>query len=72
MVIQSEEDSIRQEIPITASWNITRFKKKTPKTKTGKAVTQFAYARRGVITPEMEYIAIRENLDVKKLLNICD
>ncbi|MEM8798910.1 MAG: phosphomethylpyrimidine synthase ThiC, partial [Pseudomonadota bacterium] len=27
----------------------------------GKAVTQIAYARAGIITPEMEYIAIREN-----------
>ncbi|WP_299343916.1 phosphomethylpyrimidine synthase ThiC [uncultured Maritalea sp.] len=30
--------------------------------KDGKAVTQLAYARAGVITPEMEFIAIRENL----------
>jgi phosphomethylpyrimidine synthase len=30
--------------------------------KGGKAVTQLAYARAGIITPEMEYIAIRENL----------
>lgn len=30
--------------------------------KDGKAVTQLAYARAGVITAEMEYIAIRENL----------
>jgi phosphomethylpyrimidine synthase len=29
--------------------------------KAGLAVTQLAYARQGVITPEMEYIAIREN-----------
>jgi phosphomethylpyrimidine synthase len=28
----------------------------------GFAVTQLAYARRGIITPEMEFIAIRENL----------
>jgi phosphomethylpyrimidine synthase len=28
----------------------------------GAAVTQLAYARRGIITPEMEFIAIRENL----------
>jgi phosphomethylpyrimidine synthase len=28
--------------------------------KPGKAVTQLAYARQGIITPEMEYIAIRE------------
>jgi phosphomethylpyrimidine synthase len=30
--------------------------------KVGKAVTQLAYARAGIITPEMEFIAIRENL----------
>ncbi|MGI8408658.1 MAG: phosphomethylpyrimidine synthase ThiC, partial [Pyrinomonadaceae bacterium] len=28
----------------------------------GKCVTQMHYARRGIITPEMEYVAIRENL----------
>lgn len=32
------------------------------KAKAGVAVTQLAYARRGIITPEMEYVAIRENL----------
>ena len=30
--------------------------------RSGRAVTQLAYARAGLITPEMEYIAIRENL----------
>lgn len=30
--------------------------------KTGGCVTQMHYAKRGIITPEMEYIAIRENL----------
>ncbi|GLS90881.1 phosphomethylpyrimidine synthase [Psychromonas marina] len=29
--------------------------------KNGKCVTQMHYARQGIITPEMEYIAIREN-----------
>ncbi len=29
--------------------------------KSGKVVTQLAYARQGIITPEMEFIAIREN-----------
>ncbi|MGL4467822.1 MAG: phosphomethylpyrimidine synthase ThiC, partial [Plesiomonas shigelloides] len=28
----------------------------------GKAVTQLHYARQGIITPEMEYIALRENM----------
>ena len=30
--------------------------------KPGKNVTQMHYARKGIITPEMEYIAIRENM----------
>jgi len=30
--------------------------------KPGNCVTQLAYARRGIITPEMEFIAVRENL----------
>jgi len=29
----------------------------------GRPVTQLAYARRGEITPEMEYVAIRENVE---------
>ncbi|OIK15726.1 phosphomethylpyrimidine synthase ThiC [Bacillus sp. MUM 116] len=37
---------------------------KTPlRAKTGKNVTQMHYAKKGIITPEMEFIAIRENLD---------
>ncbi|NRD79707.1 phosphomethylpyrimidine synthase ThiC [Bacillus sp. BRMEA1] len=31
--------------------------------KIGKNVTQMHYAKKGIITPEMEYIAIRENMD---------
>jgi phosphomethylpyrimidine synthase len=34
----------------------------------GKNVTQMHYARRGIITPEMEYIAIRENMRRKEYL----
>ncbi|MAU21693.1 MAG: phosphomethylpyrimidine synthase ThiC [Martelella sp.] len=30
--------------------------------KNGRAVTQMAYARAGIVTPEMEFVAIRENL----------
>ena len=32
-----------------------------PRRATGVAVTQLAYARRGIVTPEMEFIAEREN-----------
>jgi len=31
--------------------------------KRGKNVTQLHYARKGIITPEMEFVAIRENMD---------
>jgi len=32
---------------------------------TTKAVTQMAYARAGIVTPEMEYVALRESCDVE-------
>jgi phosphomethylpyrimidine synthase len=40
------------------------------KAKTGKEITQMYYAKKGIITPEMEYVSIRENqmngeLDIK-------
>ncbi|QPC88300.1 phosphomethylpyrimidine synthase ThiC [Mesorhizobium sp. NBSH29] len=35
----------------------------------GKAVTQIAYARAGIITPEMEFVAIRENLGREEARN---
>ena len=39
-------------------------KRKILRAKSGKVVTQLAYARAGIITPEMEFIAIRENMRV--------
>ena len=35
----------------------------------GKNVTQMHYARQGIITPEMEYVAIRENARLNELKN---
>ncbi|MEJ2911207.1 phosphomethylpyrimidine synthase ThiC [Pseudoalteromonas sp. C12FD-1] len=35
--------------------------------KAGKNVTQMHYARQGIITPEMEYVAIRENMGRAKI-----
>lgn len=34
--------------------------------KPGRNVTQMHYARQGIITPEMEYVAIRENQELQK------
>ncbi len=33
----------------------------------GRNVTQMSYARRGIVTPEMEYIAIRESLKLEEI-----
>ncbi|HEY1490544.1 MAG TPA: phosphomethylpyrimidine synthase ThiC, partial [Verrucomicrobiae bacterium] len=41
---------------------LTSNRRRPLRAKAGKVVTQLAYARAGVITPEMEFIAIRENM----------
>ncbi|MEH7119493.1 phosphomethylpyrimidine synthase ThiC [Neobacillus vireti] len=39
------------------------LKRQPLRAKKGKNVTQLHYAKKGIITPEMEFIAIRENMD---------
>jgi len=46
-------------------FNLTRKPRRAQK---GKQITQMYYARQGIITPEMEYVAIRENLRRKEYL----
>ncbi len=50
----------REEDPALAHVRFER-RRKALRAKPGRCVTQMHYARRGEITPEMEYIAIREN-----------
>jgi phosphomethylpyrimidine synthase len=40
----------------------SKFAQRPLRAKSGKVVTQLAYARAGIITPEMEFIAIREQM----------
>jgi phosphomethylpyrimidine synthase len=40
--------------------------KKPKKAKAGKNVSQMSYAKRGIITPEMEFVAIRENTKLQE------
>jgi phosphomethylpyrimidine synthase len=47
-------------------------RRKTLRAKAGKVVTQLAYARAGIITPEMEFIAIRENMGRANLRSTID
>ena len=42
------------------------------KAKPGKVVTQLAYAKAGIITPEMEFIAIRENMKRAQIADFKD
>lgn len=52
-----------------SSLDTLRFKNTVPPyvAAAGKQITQFYYARCGMITPEMEYVAIRENMNCDQL-----
>jgi phosphomethylpyrimidine synthase len=49
---------------VSEKYLVPEFPNRPPvlRAKPGQTVTQMAYARRGIITPEMEFVAIRENL----------
>ncbi len=59
--VRPEDNGLRpgevSEVPV-----FDRAGRRPLQAKGARAVTQLAYARAGIITPEMEYIAIRENL----------
>ena len=46
--------------------NFDRAGRQVLRGKPGARPTQLAYARRGIVTPEMEYVAIRENLRLQE------
>src|SRR5919112_5225273 len=43
-------------------------RKRVLRAKPGMNVSQMHYARRGIVTPEMEYVAVRENLGRERLI----
>ena len=55
-----------------ASLDHLRFNHKNlpKKAKAGKNVSQLHYARKGIITPEMEYVAIRENQKIDEMTRL--
>ncbi|MRV73186.1 phosphomethylpyrimidine synthase ThiC [Duganella sp. FT92W] len=63
----SEYGQARLEDPALAElrFNLTR---KPRRAKAGANVSQMHYARKGIVTPEMEYVAIRENMRRKEYL----
>ena len=60
--VRPEDNGYQQE---PATLDIERFpdvaRRQPLRAKSGATVTQMHYARRGIITPEMEFVAIREN-----------
>src|SRR5205814_2048668 len=59
--IKPEDNGLRRgEESVVPVFN--RAGRQVLRAKPGEAVTQYAYAKRGIMTPEMEYVAIRENL----------
>ncbi|MGN0920861.1 MAG: phosphomethylpyrimidine synthase ThiC [Cellvibrio sp.] len=63
-IIEGSDSEFTQSRLSDTSLDHLRFEltRKPRRAKAGKNVTQLHYARQGIITPEMEYIAIRENM----------
>jgi phosphomethylpyrimidine synthase len=61
--IKAEDNGYKDENDPRANHNLfPGLKRKPLRAKKGKNVTQLHYARMGIITPEMEFIALRENM----------
>ncbi len=62
----SEFGRLRANDPALASLRFEHIRKPR-RARAGANVTQMHYARKGIVTPEMEYVAIRENLRLETL-----
>jgi phosphomethylpyrimidine synthase len=61
--IKAEDNGYKDENDPRANHNVfPGLKRKPLRAKKGRNVTQLHYARKGIITPEMEFIALRENM----------
>ncbi len=67
-LIQPMDNGIRVENP-TSTPVFAALKRPPLRAKTGRNVTQLHYARKGMVTPEMEFIAIREQVDPEFVRN---
>jgi len=64
--IRPEDNGLREgEVSEVPAFN--RAGRQPLRARNGGSVSQYAYARAGIVTPEMEYIAIRENLGRERL-----
>jgi phosphomethylpyrimidine synthase len=68
--MSSEYGNARQNNPELDSLRFEHVATKPLKAKAGKCISQYAYAKQGTITPEMEYVAIRENQRIQEVQNL--
>ncbi|MDG4657344.1 phosphomethylpyrimidine synthase ThiC [Ectobacillus antri] len=60
--IQAADNGFKDHDPRVNLYTFPNSSKKPRRAQSGKNVTQLHYARKGIITPEMEFIAIREQV----------
>ncbi|MBV9689502.1 MAG: phosphomethylpyrimidine synthase ThiC, partial [Ktedonobacteraceae bacterium] len=60
--IQPRDDGLKVHSPLANLAAFPALRRRPLRAKLGRAVTQLAYAGHGTITPEMEFIALREGL----------
>ncbi|BCU80713.1 phosphomethylpyrimidine synthase [Polycladomyces abyssicola] len=60
--VKPVDDGYRSKDPLENE-DLKRLKRRPLRAKKGKIVTQMHYAKKGIITPEMEFVALRENVD---------
>lgn len=63
--IEEREDTEWKEPtrPTDVDPTLVPFRRQARRAKPGRIVTQMHYAKRGIVTPEMEFVAIREGMD---------
>lgn len=65
--LSSEYGRMRHADPSLDHLRFDHVSTKPLRAKAGKCVTQYYYAKQGIITPEMEYVAIRENQRIDEI-----
>ena len=61
--IQPADNGLKATDPRANLATFNRAQRRPLRARTGRVVTQMHYARHGIITPEMEFVAIREHVD---------
>ena len=66
-IVKPIDNGVKKDEQVTApQFDLSNFK--PLRAKAGKKPTQLAYARAGIVTKEMEYIAIRENMNREEMI----